>query len=89
MFWIEYGVLLNYTENRRRESEVLNEFGMLSRRMKGEDLQGLNLQDLLQLEKLLETGLGRVIETKVPTYSIISTHTSSFSSCFGLNTLYI
>ncbi|XP_028777723.1 MADS-box protein SVP [Neltuma alba] len=34
------------------------------RRMKGEDLQGLNVEDLLQLEKLLEAGLGRVIETK-------------------------
>ncbi|KAL1308778.1 MADS-box protein SVP isoform X3 [Arachis ipaensis] len=35
-----------------------------SRQMKGEDFQGLNLQDLLQLEKALQTGLNRVIETK-------------------------
>ncbi|XP_054795046.1 MADS-box protein SVP-like isoform X1 [Prosopis cineraria] len=34
------------------------------RRMKGEDLQGLNLQELQQLEKLLEKGLGRVIDAK-------------------------
>ncbi|XP_057976962.1 MADS-box protein JOINTLESS-like isoform X2 [Malania oleifera] len=34
------------------------------RKMKGEQLQGLNLEELMQLEKLLEQGLRRVIETK-------------------------
>lgn len=34
------------------------------RQMRGEDLQGLSLEELQQLEKSLETGLGRVIETK-------------------------
>ncbi|XP_061348622.1 MADS-box protein SVP-like [Gastrolobium bilobum] len=34
------------------------------RRMKGEDFQGLNLDDLQQLERTLVTGLKRVIETK-------------------------
>nr|AAF66690.1 MADS-box transcription factor [Canavalia lineata] len=34
------------------------------RQMKGEDFQGLNLDDLQQLEKTLETGLERVNETK-------------------------
>ncbi|KAJ1416409.1 hypothetical protein SESBI_17367 [Sesbania bispinosa] len=34
------------------------------RRIKGEDFQGLNLDDLQQLEKTLETGLKRVIEIK-------------------------
>lgn len=33
--------------------------------MKGEDLQGLDLNELQKLEKTLETGLNRVIETKV------------------------
>ncbi|KAK7275840.1 hypothetical protein RIF29_16966 [Crotalaria pallida] len=34
------------------------------RRLKGEDFQGLNLDDLMQLEKKLEAGLKRVIKTK-------------------------
>lgn len=33
--------------------------------MRGEDLQGLNIDELQQLEKLLESGLTRVLETKV------------------------
>ena len=35
------------------------------RQMRGEELQGLNFDDLQQLEKMLETGLSRVIATKV------------------------
>ncbi|XP_031282840.1 MADS-box protein SVP-like [Pistacia vera] len=34
------------------------------RQMQGEDLKGLNLEELQQLEKMLESGLGRVLETK-------------------------
>ncbi|XP_022951349.1 MADS-box protein SVP-like isoform X1 [Cucurbita moschata] len=34
------------------------------RQMRGEDLQGLNLEDLKQLEGVLEVGLARVIQTK-------------------------
>lgn len=33
--------------------------------MRGEELHGLNLEELQQLEKSLESGLGRVIEKKV------------------------
>lgn len=33
--------------------------------MRGEDLQGLSVEDLQRLEKSLEVGLGRVIEKKV------------------------
>ena len=32
--------------------------------MRGEDLQGLNIDELQQLEKMLESGLVRVLETK-------------------------
>lgn len=35
------------------------------RRMRGEDLQGLNIEELQQMEKMLEVGLSRVLETKV------------------------
>lgn len=35
--------------------------------MRGEDLQGLNIDELQQLEKMLEAGLTRVLETKVYT----------------------
>ncbi|XP_040942404.1 MADS-box protein AGL24 isoform X5 [Gossypium hirsutum] len=34
------------------------------RQIRGEDLQGLNIDELQQLEKLLELGLTRVLETK-------------------------
>ncbi|XP_039019440.1 MADS-box protein JOINTLESS-like [Hibiscus syriacus] len=34
------------------------------RQMRGEDLQGLNVEELQQLEKILEVGLSRVIEKK-------------------------
>lgn len=35
------------------------------RQIRGEEIQGLNLEELQQLEKSLEAGLGRVIEKKV------------------------
>nr|WRO64895.1 short vegetative phase [Uncaria rhynchophylla] len=34
------------------------------RQMKGEDLQGLNIEELQQLERVLEAGLTRVLQTK-------------------------
>ncbi|XP_031264807.1 MADS-box protein SVP-like isoform X1 [Pistacia vera] len=34
------------------------------RQMQGEDLKGLNIEELQQLENMLESGLGRVLETK-------------------------
>lgn len=37
------------------------------RQMKGEELQGLGIEELQHLEKLLERGLKRVLETKVTT----------------------
>jgi len=38
---------------------------IIYRQMRGEELQGLDIEELQQLEKALETGLTRVIETKV------------------------
>lgn len=38
-----------------------------TRQMRGEELQGLSIEELQQLEKSLETGLGRVTEKKVCT----------------------
>ncbi|KAE8661313.1 hypothetical protein F3Y22_tig00113726pilonHSYRG00162 [Hibiscus syriacus] len=35
------------------------------RQMRGDDLQGLNVEELQQLEKFVEVGLSRVIEKKV------------------------
>ncbi|CAN7063317.1 unnamed protein product [Brassica oleracea var. botrytis] len=37
---------------------------IIYRQMRGEELQGLNIEELQQLEKALESGLTRVIETK-------------------------
>lgn len=47
--------------------------------MRGEDLQGLGIEELLSLEKALETGLSRVLEKKVWTCN-----SSAFTICrFG------
>ncbi|XP_016167141.1 MADS-box protein AGL24 isoform X2 [Arachis ipaensis] len=54
---------LENVNNDKLRKEVADKTHQL-RQMKGEDFQGLNLQDLLQLEKALQTGLNRVIETK-------------------------
>ncbi|XP_057726148.1 MADS-box protein AGL24-like [Arachis stenosperma] len=54
---------LENVNNDELRKEVADKTHQL-RQMKGEDFQGLNLQDLLQLEKALQTGLNRVIETK-------------------------
>ncbi|KAL7208153.1 hypothetical protein ACSBR1_029990 [Camellia fascicularis] len=35
-----------------------------SRQMRGDDLQGLNIEELQQLERMLESGLSRVLKTK-------------------------
>lgn len=37
----------------------------LNRRVREEDIQGLNLEELHQLEKIIQAGLNRVLETKV------------------------
>lgn len=41
----------------------------LNRQMRGEELQGLSIEQLQQLEKSLEVGLRRVIEKKVSLYA--------------------
>nr|QEG79183.1 MADS box 1-like protein [Macadamia ternifolia] len=48
--------------NHTRLSKEVGEKSHQLRRMRGEELQGLNIEELQQLEKSLETGLGRVIE---------------------------
>jgi len=50
--------------NCSRLSKEIAEKSNLLRQLRGEDLQGLNIEELQQLERSLETGLGRVIETK-------------------------
>ncbi|KAI3992029.1 hypothetical protein MKX01_014920 [Papaver californicum] len=47
----------------RLSKEVVEESHQL-RQMRGEELRGLNIEDLQQLEKSLEAGLSRVLETK-------------------------
>ena len=37
----------------------------LYRQMRGEELEGMSVEELQQLEKNLETGLHRVLQTKV------------------------
>ncbi|KAF8377377.1 hypothetical protein HHK36_030754 [Tetracentron sinense] len=51
----------NYT----RLSEEFAEKSQQLRNMKGEELQGLDIEELQKLEKSLEAGLSRVVETKV------------------------
>ncbi|XP_050204341.1 MADS-box protein JOINTLESS [Mercurialis annua] len=50
--------------NFSRMSKEVAEKSQQLRQMRGEDLQGLNIEELQQLEKSLETGLSRVIEKK-------------------------
>ncbi|CAK7347256.1 unnamed protein product [Dovyalis caffra] len=47
-----------------RLSKEVSEKSHQLRRMRGEDLRGLNIEELQQLEKVLEVGLSRVLETK-------------------------
>lgn len=50
--------------NKLKLSKEFAEINHQLRQMKGEDLQVLNVQQLLNLEKMLETGLSRVLGTK-------------------------
>ncbi|KAL5122517.1 MADS-box protein SVP [Glycine soja] len=50
--------------NCSRLSKEVAEKSHQLRQLRGEDLQGLNIEELQQLERSLETGLGRVIEKK-------------------------
>ncbi|TKY69948.1 MADS-box protein SVP [Spatholobus suberectus] len=50
--------------NCSRLSKEVAEKSHQLRQLRGEDLQGLNIEELQQLEGSLETGLGRVIEKK-------------------------
>ncbi|KAB5568764.1 hypothetical protein DKX38_002557 [Salix brachista] len=50
--------------NHMRLSKEISEKTHQLRRMRGEDLQGLNIEELQQMEKMLEVGLSRVLETK-------------------------
>jgi hypothetical protein len=44
---------------------ILWYFMSFYRQMRGEELEGLNVDELQQLEKNLESGLHRVLQTKV------------------------
>lgn len=56
-------LLLENSSHLRLSKEVAETTHQL-RRMKGEDLQGMNIEELQQLEKTLEAGLSRVLQTK-------------------------
>ncbi|XWS14915.1 hypothetical protein CRYUN_Cryun35bG0049900 [Craigia yunnanensis] len=50
--------------NQMRFSKEIADKSHQLRQMRGEDLRGLNIDELQQLEKMLESGLTRVLETK-------------------------
>lgn len=50
-----------------QKSLIHAEMCCIFRQMRGEDLQGMSIEELQQLERSLETGLSRVIEKKVQT----------------------
>lgn len=54
---------LEHSNNMRLSKEVAEKSHRL-RQLRGEDLQGLNIEELQQLEKMLEAGLNRVLVTK-------------------------
>ncbi|CAN8283906.1 unnamed protein product [Cochlearia groenlandica] len=55
--------LVENSDHARLSKEIADKSHRL-RQMRGEELQGLNIEELQQLEKALEAGLSRVIETK-------------------------
>ncbi|KAJ9670233.1 hypothetical protein PVL29_026653 [Vitis rotundifolia] len=55
--------LVENNNHSRLSKEVADKSHRL-RQMRGEELQGLNIEDLQQLEKSLEAGLSRVIQKK-------------------------
>nr|BAE98676.1 short vegegative phase protein [Arabidopsis thaliana] len=55
--------LVENSDHARMSKEIADKSHRL-RQMRGEELQGLDIEELQQLEKALETGLTRVIETK-------------------------
>jgi hypothetical protein len=64
---ISFKFILQLVENSNcsRLSKEIAEKSHQLRQMRGEDLEGLNVEQLQQLERSLEIGLGRVIENKV------------------------
>ncbi|KAE8057069.1 hypothetical protein FH972_013789 [Carpinus fangiana] len=62
---------LEHGNNIRLSKEVADKSQQL-RQARGEDLQALNLEELQKLEKKLEAGLRRVLETKVCARLLIS-----------------
>ncbi|XWS25375.1 hypothetical protein CRYUN_Cryun27aG0063500 [Craigia yunnanensis] len=54
---------LENSNNIRLSKEIADKSHQL-RQMRGEDLQGMNIDELQQLEKMLKSGLARVLETK-------------------------
>ncbi|KAH7524743.1 hypothetical protein FEM48_Zijuj06G0151800 [Ziziphus jujuba var. spinosa] len=54
---------LENSNHMRLSKEVADKSHQL-RQLRGEDLQGLNIDQLQQLEKMIEAGLSRVLETK-------------------------
>ncbi|KAI8550250.1 hypothetical protein RHMOL_Rhmol06G0090100 [Rhododendron molle] len=57
------GMQLENSNLARLSKEVSDKTNQL-RQMRGEDLQGLNISELQNLEKMLEAGLSRVLQTK-------------------------
>ncbi|GMP80520.1 hypothetical protein CsSME_00035586 [Camellia sinensis var. sinensis] len=55
---------LENTNNHARLSKEVSEKTNQLRQMRGDDLQGLNIEELQQLERMLESGLSRVLKTK-------------------------
>ncbi|CAL9233499.1 unnamed protein product [Arabidopsis halleri] len=55
--------LVENSDHARMSKEIADKSHRL-RQMRGEELQGLDIEELQRLEKALETGLTRVIETK-------------------------
>ncbi|KAK2973507.1 hypothetical protein RJ640_020169 [Escallonia rubra] len=51
-------------ESSSRKSAYYDISPINNRQMRGEDLRGLSIEELQQLERSLEAGLGRVIEKK-------------------------
>ncbi|KAA0036343.1 MADS-box protein SVP-like [Cucumis melo var. makuwa] len=69
----------NYTRLNKEIAEKTHQL----RQMRGEELQTLNIEELQQLEKSLESGLSRVMEKKVFSLSSLLVRKSHFLLIYG------
>lgn len=66
LFHIDYVIQTKFVFRENGPLKLTNDFNVrYCRQMRGEDLEGLSVEELHQMERKLEGGLHRVLSTKV------------------------